>query len=195
MKSPSILIFAGSNRSGSYNAQLTGHIARALAAHECTVTRIALRDYPLPLVDEDLEAQKGIPENGLKLARLFHEHDGVVIVTPEYNTSIPPLTKNTIDWVSRVKADSRGKLSPYKHKVFGLASASPGRFGGVRCLFHLRAVIGNCGGLVISEQVCLTFAVKAYAENGEFADDGNRRQIEGFARSMAETTALLKVER
>ena len=71
------------------------------------VTRISLADYPLPIMDEDLESEKGVPENAVKLARLIAAHDALLIATPEYNGSIPPLLKNTIDWVSRVRTGWR----------------------------------------------------------------------------------------
>ena len=190
-KLPKILVFPGSNRSGSWNAKLAGTLVKALAMLECEVTRITLRDYPLPIFDEDLESQKGVPEYATKLARLFHQHDAVVIVSPEYNCSVTPLTKNTVDWVSRVSSDGREKIAPYKHKVFGLASASPGKFGGVRGLFHLRATLGNCGALVISEQVSVTFAEKAFDENDALNDEGLRGLISNFCKSLVETTTLL----
>ncbi len=191
MRTPKILVIPGSNRAASWNAKLAGVLCKALLQHECEVMRITLRDYPLPIFDEDLEAQKGQPENALKLARLFHEHDGVVVVSPEYNCSVSPLTKNAIDWISRVNSDQRGRLSPYKHKVFGLASASPGRYGGVRGLVHLRASIGNCGALVISEQVCVSFAEKAFNASEELAEQAARKLVDGFAKTMVETTSLL----
>lgn len=193
MRTPRILVFPGSNRSGSWNGKLAGALCKALSQLECDVTRITLRDYPLPIFDEDLESQKGQPENALKLARLFHGHDGIVVVSPEYNCSVTPLTKNTVDWISRVNADQRGRLMPYRHKVFGLASASPGKFGGVRGLFHLRATLGNCGALVISEQVCITLAEKAFTAQEDLADEANRRQVAGFCKAMVETTSLLAV--
>ncbi len=59
------------------------------------VTRISLGDYPLPIMDEDLEKEKGVPENAMKLGRLIAAHDGLLIATPEYNGSLPPLLKNT----------------------------------------------------------------------------------------------------
>ncbi len=191
MRPPKILVFPGSNRSASWNAKLSGVVCKTLLQHECEITHITLRDYPLPIFDEDLETQKGQPENALKLARLFHEHEAIVVVSPEYNCSVSPLTKNTIDWVSRVNSDQRGRLAPYKQKVFGLASASPGRYGGVRGLVHLRASIGNCGALVISEQLCVTFADKAFNQNDELADEAARRQAETFARVVVETATLL----
>lgn len=188
---PKILVFPGSNRAGSLNNRLAGAIVKGLSALDCEVTRITLRDYPMPLYDGDLELQKGQPENAVKLARLFTEHDGVVIVSPEYNNSFSPLAKNTIDWISRVKSDARGAVSPYRGRVWGLAGASPGKFGGIRGLFHLRAVLANCGALVISEQMAVTFADQAFDDREELKDDGMSKQLASFCRSMVETAALM----
>lgn len=188
---PRILVFPGSDRSGSLNGRLAGAIVKALALLECDVTRIALRDYPLPLYDGDLEAQKGQPDNAMKLARLFHEHDGMVVVSPEYNNSVSPLVKNTIDWVSRVRADARGPVSPYRGRVFGLAAASPGKFGGIRGLYHLRASIASCGALVVSEQLAVTFAERAFDEAEDLADEAMRRQLSRFVQTLVETAAMM----
>ena len=76
-----------------------------MALQGAEVTRISLGDYPLPIMDQDLEKEKGVPENAQKLARQIAAHDGLLIASPEYNASIPPLLKNTIDWVSRVRRD------------------------------------------------------------------------------------------
>jgi NAD(P)H-dependent FMN reductase len=189
-RKPRILVFPGSNRAGSWNGKLAGLLVKTLAWMECQPARITLRDYPLPIFDEDLERESGQPENALKLARLFHEHDGIIIVSPEYNCSVTPLTKNTVDWISRIKSDAAGLLSPYRRKVFGLAAASPGKFGGIRGLYHLRATLGNCGALVIPEQMSVTFAEKAFDEQENLVDEANRRQLESFCKAMVETAAL-----
>lgn len=193
MRQPRILVFPGSNRTGSWNAKLAGRLMEALSDLDCEPSLITLRDYPMPIFDQDLEDRDGPPEAALKLARLFHEHDGVIVVSPEYNTSVTPLVKNTVDWVSRVSSDAAGPLIPYRNKVFGLASASPGKFGGIRGLFHLRATLGNCGAFVIPGQVSITLAEKAFDEKGELVDAANRRQLENFCKAMVETASLLAV--
>ena len=98
------------------SAKLAALAAKELALiADAEVTQISLADYPLPIYDGDLEAEKGVPENATKLARLIVAHQGVFIATPEYNHSLPPLLKNTIDWVSRVKHTG---TMPYRHKVY-----------------------------------------------------------------------------
>ncbi|MBR7538899.1 NAD(P)H-dependent oxidoreductase, partial [Mycobacterium tuberculosis] len=106
----------------------------------------------------DLEEEKGIPENAMKLGRLFAAHDGILIASPEYNSSIPPLLKNTIDWVSRISRDGEKPLRPYAGKIVALCSSSDGNFAGVRGLYHLRSVLMNVGTLIISEQCSVAHA-------------------------------------
>jgi chromate reductase, NAD(P)H dehydrogenase (quinone) len=164
--SPRIVVFAGSNRSGAYSGKLAALAALELGKAGADVTRIALIDYPLPLMDEDLETEKGIPDNAYRLARLFAAHDGMLICSPEYNASIPPLLKNTLDWVSRISKDNGKPLQPYAGKIAALCSSSPGAFAGIRGLNHLRAVAVNLGMTVISEQCCIGNAAEAFDENG-----------------------------
>ena len=130
---PRILVFAGSIRTGAYSGRTADCAQKELAVQGAEVTRISLADYPLPLMDEDLEREKGVPENAVKLARLIAAHDAVLICTPEYNGSMPPLVKNTIDWVSRVHRDGGKPLNPYPGKVVGICSSSDGQFAGIRC--------------------------------------------------------------
>lgn len=191
MRRPQILVLPGSNRSGSHNARLAGTIVKFLAQSECDVTRISLRDYSLPLYEADLEAEKGLPEAAVQLARLFHEHDGIVLVSPEYNNSITPLMKNTIDWTSRVKSDARGALVPFRGKVLAMASASPGNYGGIRSLGHLRPVLVSLGALVISEQLAVANAGKAFDAMDRLRDSNLNRRLETMCRSLVEKAALL----
>lgn len=187
---PKILVFPGSNRAASHNARLAGTLTKALALRECDVTRITLRDYPMPIYNGDDEASDGPPQNAVKLARLFHVHDAVVIASPEYNASIPPLVKNTVDWVSRVRKDDIGKLTPYRNKVFALSSASTGKFAGVRSLYHLRASLVATGALVLSEQVSVSFAGEAFDEFDELVDERTRSYMDSFCDSIIEKAAM-----
>ncbi|MEZ5799522.1 MAG: NAD(P)H-dependent oxidoreductase [Nitratireductor sp.] len=189
MKTPRILVLPGSNRSGSHNVRLAATLTKHLSLLECDVTRISLADYPLPIYDADLETQKGQPENARKLARLFHEHDGVVLVSPEYNTSVTPLMKNTIDWISRVGSDQHGKLVPYRGKIFAIASASPGAYGGIRGLNHLRAILVNVGALVLTEQLAVANAENAFDDMDELTDKRASGFLDALARSVAEKSA------
>ncbi|MGI9401152.1 MAG: NADPH-dependent FMN reductase [Rhizobiaceae bacterium] len=190
MKKPRILVFAGSIRAASHNARFAGTLTKALVFKEAEVTHISLRDYPMPLYNGDDEYENGPPDNAVKLARLFHSHDAVVIVSPEYNASFTPLLKNTIDWISRVKQDDKGDLNPYRHKVFAIASASPGKFAGMRSLIHLRATLVSTGALVLSEQVSVGGAGSAFDENDELLDERTRTMVDSFCNSVVEKAKL-----
>ncbi len=193
MQRPKILLFAGSIRTGSHNERFAGTLTKILALKEADVTRISLRDYPLPIYHGDDEAENGPPENAVKLARLFDTHDAVVIVSPEYNASFTPLLKNTIDWVSRIKQDDNGPLIPYRGKIFAIASASPGKFAGMRSLIHLRATLVSTGALVLSEQVSVGNAGSAFDEQDELLDERTRNMVDSFCDHIIEKARLHSV--
>ncbi len=189
MTIPKILVFPGSNRSGSINAKLAGVITKELALKGAEVTRISLNDYPLPLFDQDLESEKGIPENVMKLARLFASHQGIVIVTPEYNSSLPPLLKNTLDWVSRVSKDNGKPLTPYRGNYFALAASSGGGLGGIRVLPHVRDILVSIGAQVITEQVALANAYDAYDDMENLKEGRSRDLLGNLCVSLIDKTS------
>lgn len=187
---PRILVFNGSNRTGSWSGKVADAALRELAKHEVEVTRISFLDYPLPLMDEDLEREKGIPENVMKLARLFAAHDGMFIATPEYNGSIPPLLKNVLDWVSRVSRDGDRPMKPYAAKVVALASSSTGTFAGIRAINHLRAVLAHMGLQIVSEQCSVPKAQEAFDGMDRFLDERVRQNMERTVRSLVDHAAF-----
>ncbi len=189
MAIPKILVFPGSNRSGSINAQLAAVIAKQLALVQAEVIRISLQDYPLPLFSEDLESERGIPANAMKLARLFASHQGIAIVTPEYNSSLPPLLKNTLDWISRVNRDGEKPLAPYRGNIFAIAAASGGALGGIRVLPHLRDVLVSIGAQVITEQLALGNAHKAYDDHENLKEGRPQDLLEALCTSLVEKSS------
>ncbi|MCB1462613.1 MAG: NAD(P)H-dependent oxidoreductase [Nitratireductor sp.] len=191
MRPPRILILPGSNRAASYNARLAGAIVKALTRFDCEITRITLRDYEMPLYDADLESERGVPKNALKLAGLFHAHDAIMLVSPEYNTSLTPLAKNTLDWISRVKSGGAHALEPFRGKLFAISSASPGMYGGMRGLIHLRAVLSSLGALVIPEQVALSHAAQAFDDMDALKDEAIAARMEAMCASLVEKATLL----
>ncbi|MBY8916545.1 NAD(P)H-dependent oxidoreductase [Nitratireductor sp. L1-7-SE] len=187
---PKILVFAGSIRTGAFSGQTADAAMKELAQQGAEVTRISLADYPLPIMDQDLEKEKGIPENAYRLGRLIAAHDGVLIASPEYNASIPPLLKNTIDWVSRISKDGGKPLRPWAGKSMGLCSSSDGNFAGIRGLYHLRAVLMNCKADIITQQCSVARAQDAFDENGDFRDDRTRGMMEAVCSSLIERARL-----
>ena len=188
---PRILVLAGSIRTGAYSGRTADAPMKQLALLGADVTRISLADYPLPLMDEDLEREQGVPVNALKLARLVAAHDGMLIASPEYNASIPPLLKNTIDWVSRVRKDQGRPLKPFDGKVAALCSSSDGAFAGMRGLYHLRAVLMACHVEMITPQCSVPRAKEAFDADGQFHDERLRHAMDTVCRRLIEQAALL----
>jgi len=187
---PKILAFAGSARKNSFNKQLISLAARFAEEEGADVTLIDLADYELPLFNQDLEAE-GVPENAAKLKELFISHDGLLISAPEYNSSITPLLKNTIDWVSRPD-DDHGPLAGFQGKTAALLSASPGGWGGMRGLVHLRDILGNIGVTLLPQDVSISKANDAFDESGQLIDERNSKRVQRVATGLVELTARLR---
>ena len=183
----SILAFAGSTRSGSLNKKALGIAAEAARDSGAEVTVIDLRDYPLPIYDGDLEESEGVPDNALRLKSLFKANRGLLIATPEYNTSISGVLKNTIDWVTRPLPDE-AFLACFNGKIAALLSASLGPMGGIRAQAHLRQILGGIGVTVIPEH----WGVPA-ARPESFDDQGNLRDETGqtMVRRVGESLARM----
>ena len=185
-----ILVFAGSTRRDSYNRKLAAAAAEMASEAGAEVTRLELADYPLPLFSQDLEADEGTPENASRLKDLFKDHQGLLIACPEYNSSITPLLKNTIDWLSR-RAEDESPLAAFKGKTATLLSASPGALGGLRGLVHVRSILGSIGVIVLPGQVALSRAFEAFDEAGSLADEKTAARVRSAVEELvAVTTAL-----
>lgn len=179
-----ILIFAGSTRKGAFSGHMAEAASRELAAQGASITHISLADYPLPFMNEDLEAEEGIPENAMKLGRLFAEHDGLMICSPEYNASIPALLKNTIDWVSRISKNGDKPLKPYAGLTVGLCSTSNGAFAGMRGLYHLRAVLMNVGTHIVTEQCSVSGAADAFNDDDTLKNERQAKMLSAVCASL-----------
>ena len=193
MAATKILVFAGSIRSTAFSGRLAAVAAKELAILDAEVSLISLADYPLPIFDADLERGKGLPENALKLARLLAGHAGIFIATPEYNHSLPPLLKNTIDWVSRPKSGAGLSL---RGRVYAIGGVSDGPVGGARALVDLRKVLAAAfDALVIPDQIALGNAQDAFNEAGNLIDPGSAGQLRRVASALVEMTQRLGVRR
>ncbi len=188
---PRILAFAGSLRAGSWNKKLVSIAAAGAREAGAEVTQIDLRDYPLPIFDEDLEAAEGLPESGRKLKDLMLAHDGLLIACPEYNSSITAVLKNTLDWISRPARDEP-PLGCFVNKVAAIMSASPGALGGLRGLVTVRSILGNIRVLVLPDQVAIPRANEAFDEEGRLNDPKQHQSIMNLGRAVACTVAKLK---
>jgi NAD(P)H-dependent FMN reductase len=190
-----VLVFAGSARRDSLNKKLARIGARHVAASGGEATFVDLQDYPMPLYHGDLEAAEGPPPNARKLREVFLAHDALLIASPENNSSVTALLKNTLDWLSRSLGDGHGVnsgLAPYRGKLAGLMSASPGPFAGVRGLPHLRQILSSLGVTVLGAQVSSPRADRAFTAQGELVDAEQDRLVAKLAHAVVDTARKLR---
>jgi chromate reductase len=187
MQPPRILAFSGSLRAESFNHKLAAIAARGARGAGARVTLIRLRDFPLPLFDQDLEDAKGMPENAARLKALFAGHDGLLIASPEYNSGISAALKNTIDWVSRATSADEPPLSVLRGKTSAILAASPGGLGGSRGLVQLRTLLENISITVIPEQVAIPRIHEVMDEDGELGDAALQGSVLDLGARLART--------
>jgi NAD(P)H-dependent FMN reductase len=192
MLAPKILAFAGSTREDSYNKKLIKVAVEGARDAGAEVKLIDLRDFAMPFYDGDLEAKEGLPENAKRLKALFLSHDGLLISSPEYNSSISGVLKNSLDWVSRQETKDEPSLAAYAGKTAALLSASPGALGGLRGLVHLRSILGNIKVLVLPEQLSISKADAAFNPDGTMKDPKQEASVRRIAATLAETLHKLK---
>jgi len=181
---PKILAFAGSTRSDSFNKKLIKIAVDGAIDVGVEVTFIDLRDFPMPLYDGDLEKREGLSANTRKLKDLMLTHQGFLISSPEYNSSISGVLKNTIDWTTR-QTEGESPLVCYKGKIAGLMSASPGGLGGLRGLVHVRSILENIGVLVIPDQVAIAKAHEAFNSDGTLKNKTQEEQVKNIGTNVA----------
>ena len=187
MPVPKILVFAGSIRTASFNARLAALAAKELALTGADVTRISLADYPLPIYNADDETASGAPANARNLKHLMMEHHGVFIASPEYNASVTPLLKNTIDWISRVRERGEPPLAVFKNRPFALGGASDSPYGALRSLMALRQVLElGCGALVLPEQITVFRASEAFDEMDNLKEERAAASLKRVAQRLAD---------
>lgn len=183
-----ILVIPGSLRTGSFNARLAAVVVKELALLDVDVTLISLSDYPLPIYDGDLEVKSGVPSSAVNLKRMIGAHHGVFIVSPEYNSSVPPLLKNAIDWVTRVRDRNETFGQVFRERAFAIGAASDGKFGGLRVLMALRQILAlGCGATVVPKQMALSFAGQAFDETDRLKDPADAELLRGTLRQLIDT--------
>ena len=188
MSALKILVIPGSLRTGSLNARLAAAAAYQFAQAGAEVTRISLGDFPLPIYDGDLQTKSGVPKHAINLKRMISAHHGVLIVTPEYNSSVPPLVKNTIDWVSRVQDTHETRGQVFRERAFAIAAASEGRLGGTRCLSALRLILAACHATVIPDQLALSFAGQAYDDMDRLKHPADIDALNALVRQLIDVS-------
>jgi chromate reductase, NAD(P)H dehydrogenase (quinone) len=191
MSALKILVIPGSLRTGSLNARLAAAAAHEFALAGVEVARISLEDFPLPIYDGDLQTKSGVPKNAVNLKRMMAAHHGVLIVTPEYNSSVPALVKNTIDWVSRVQDAHETRGQVFRERPFAIAAASEGRLGGTRALAALRLILSACQASVIPSQLALSFAGEAYDDMDRLKHPADTESLKALARQLIDVAQAM----
>lgn len=182
---PRILAFSGSARRESLNRKLLNAAVDATRAAGAEVTLLDLNEYVLPLYHGDLEDEKGLPENATKLMTLITQHNGLLIASPEYNSQMTPLLKNTIDWCTR------GDDNPFTGKVAAVVSASPGAFGAIRSMTLARQLLTHLGCLVVAAQCVLPRADAAFDAQGKLKDERAQKAVNGVGTELVRVTRSL----
>jgi chromate reductase, NAD(P)H dehydrogenase (quinone) len=181
-----ILAFSGSARRESLNRKFLAVAVQFAREAGGEVTLVDLNEYPLPIYHGDLEDADGIPANGKKLIEFIAKHDALLIASPEYNSMISPLLKNTIDWCTR------DDENPFVGKVAAVLSASPGAFGGIRSLQLAQQLLLKLGCHVVPQQTTLPHADKAFDASGQLTDARALKSARILAAALVELTRKLK---
>lgn len=171
------LTLSGSIRKGSLNQILQRHVGTQLEAAGVQVTAISLADYPMPIFNEDLEADY-TPAAAEELAGLFRSHDIVFWASPEYNGGLTPLTVNTLAWLSRQRP------SPFRHAVFGIGGVSTGKYGTIFGLSHLRDSLSKIGALVVPTLLGIGPAEEAFDADGAPVEPAIIRKVEAMVHEL-----------
>jgi chromate reductase, NAD(P)H dehydrogenase (quinone) len=173
-----VLVICGSLRNGSYNAAL----ARALPALAPAglSLRFAQSFADFPIYDADIQTASGFPAQVNAWADAIRSADALIIVSPEYNWSIPGGLKNAIDWVSRMKDQ------PFQDKPVALQSAAGGILGGSRAQYHLRQSLTSVDAILFGRpEVIVTFAPQKFDDKTLELKDATaidliKQQLAGF---------------
>lgn len=171
------ITLSGSIRTGSFNAKLQARVSDALEQAGVETVRLNLADYPMPIFNQDIEAN-GMPKTVTDLAALLLTADIIFIATPEYNASLPPLLVNMIAWLSRTKPN------PLSHAVMGIGGVSSGKYGTVNAQGHLRDSLSKLGVMVVPTLLGVGPASTAFGENDEVLEKGVQVKIERIVAEM-----------
>lgn len=170
-----VLGISGSLRKGSFNTMAL-RAAQKLAP---AGIEIAIADIStIPLYNDDVRAA-GEPAAVTALKAQVRAADAVLIVTPEYNFSIPGVLKNTLDWLSRPPEP------PFDGKVVGIMGASPGQVGTARVQYHLRQVMVFMNAFVVNKpEVFINHCVGKFNDQGELSDEATAKVIGELLSAM-----------
>ncbi|KOC90883.1 NADPH-dependent FMN reductase [Winslowiella iniecta] len=179
-----LVTLLGSLRKASLNAVVAKNLP-ALAPDGVEISALGSIGE-LPHYDADIQAS-GFPPAVLAMGQAIAEADGVIIVMPEYNYSVPGALKNALDWISRLPE------TPFAGKPVAIQTASPGMIGGARAQYHLRQIMVFLDAQVLNKPEIMIgqAAARIDAESGEITDESTRqhltKQIAALARMARQT--------
>ena len=188
---PKILAFSGSLRKDSLNQRVISIAADMARDAGAEVTVLSLRDYPMPVFNQDDEDADGVPAEARAFRGQLEGHHGFIIGCPEYNSSITAALKNAIDWATRAKADGQGPNDCFTGKAVALTAASPGGMGGRRGLNHVREILNNVGCYVVPGMVAIPGAHKAFDDKGGLSDERTRGSMESLIHTLVRDASAL----
>jgi chromate reductase, NAD(P)H dehydrogenase (quinone) len=172
-----VLVFSASLRKKSLNTRLARLVVASIQGHDGTVDFADMREFDCPSYDGDLEAAEGLPAGAQAFRTRLEAANAFVIVSPEYNGSMPGVLKNAIDWVSRARPQ------PFNERHGLLLSASPSMVGGNRGLWALRMPLEHLGARIFPNMFSLAQAHQAFDDEG-LADARLRARFEDTIESF-----------
>ena len=171
------ITLCGSLRVGSQNEILRRYVSSKLREAGVSVEDINLADYPMPVFNEELEAEH-TPQAASVLAQKFAAADIVLIISPEYNAGATPLIVNTITWLSRQKQGQ------FRHAVFGIGAVSSGKYGGVNGILHLRDTLSKLGALLAPTLLGVGPASQAFDAEGAPVEPAIKTKVEQMVKEL-----------
>ncbi len=178
------LFLSGSTRKESFNTTLARYCAEVAKTHDVDVEFVDLADFPMPIFNQDLESESGAPETAKALKEKFVSANGFLIASPEYNSTITPVLKNTIDWLSRKYDDSEPRLVCFSGKAAAIVSTASGVLGGLRGLDPLRLLLSHIGVNVVGKQLAVGFAQEAFDEKGKLVSQDQAEAINTIIETL-----------
>ena len=180
------LVFCASLRQDSYNARLATLVAQVLGERGGVVDHGGMREFDAPPYNYDVESGDGLPAGIVEFCRRLEGNDAFIIVSPEYNASVPGVLKNAIDWASRKRPQ------PFNARHALLLSASPSMIGGNRGLWALRIPLEHLGARVYPDMFSLAQADRAFAPDGRLADARLQRRLEATIEAFMDLAEATK---
>ena len=189
MTAVNILAFAGSVRKESWNRKVLNVAVQGARDAGAQVALVDLAEYPMPIYDADAHEANGVPEKMLRLREKMMQANGLLIASPEYNASITPLLKNTIDWLSQSVEGESGN-APFTNKIGALLGASNGGFGTIRALPHVSYILSNLGVFMLPV-VAVPAVSQAFDTAGNVTNERVRNMVAGLGAKLAQTIEKL----